>query len=76
MDNIYEVTVEATASSGGMPATKKVFVTVGSATAPAMRTDIGGYTDQERFDLDGDGTVSDSELAQAIIIWALDNPEN
>ena len=76
MDNVYEVTVEATASSGGMPATKMVFVTVGMATAPAARTDIGDYPNQERLDFNGDGTVSDSELQQAIIIWITDNPEN
>ena len=74
-DSIYMVAVVAT-STGGMTAEKMVTVTVGMMTAPAERTDISQYTNQERFDLDGNGIVDASEIQQALIIWAQDNPEN
>ena len=74
MDNIYEVTVEAT--SGGETADKDVTVTVGMADASADPTSLSDFTNQQRFDLDGNGIVDDSELRQAIIIWIIDNPEN
>ena len=73
-DNVYMVTVEAT--SGDSEATKDVTVTVGMATAAGPRTDIGDYTNHERFDLNGDGVVDDSEVRQVLRIWAVDNPGN
>ncbi len=75
LDNNYEVTVEAT-STGGMTVTKMVTVTVGMAITPAQRTDIRDYTNHERFDLNGDGVVDDSEVRQVLRIWAMDNPGN
>ena len=74
MDNIYMVTVEAT--SGTEMASKMVTVTVGMAVAAEARTDISQYTNQERFDLDGNGIVDASEVREAIAQWFLDNPEN
>ena len=76
MDNVYMVTVEATATSGGMPATKPVTVNVGMATEAADPTSLNDYTSQQRFDLDGNGIVDASEIREALIIWAEDNPEN
>ena len=73
-DNVYMVTVEAT--SGDSEATKDVAVAVGMATAAGPRTDIGDYSNHERFDLNGDGVVDDSEVRQVLRIWAMDNPGN
>ena len=72
-DNVYMVTVEAT--SGDSEDSKDVTVTVGMA-ATADPTSLSDFTSQQRFDLDGNGIVSDDELRQAITIWILDNPEN
>ncbi len=74
MDNVYMVTVEAT--SGDSSASKDVTVTVGMAAAETPRTSLDQYTNHERFDLNGDGTVDDSEVRQVLSIWAQDNPGN
>ena len=68
------MTVEAT--SGDSEADIDVTVTVGDMAAAAARTDIGDYTDRERFDLNGDGSVDASEIREALILWAQDNPGN
>ncbi len=73
-DNAYEVTIEA--NNGGDPAKKDVIVMVAGETPDGPRTSLDQYTNQERLDLNGDGTVSDDELRQAITIWIIDNPEN
>ena len=73
-DNAYMVTVEA--NNGGDPAKKDVIVMVAGDTPVGPRTSLDQYTDKERFDLNGDGTVEDSEIREALIIWATDNPEN
>ena len=74
-DNVYMVTVVAT-STGGEMAQKMVTVTVGAAMEAADPTSLSDFTSQQRFDLDGNGIVDDSELRQAITIWITDNPEN
>ncbi len=73
-DNVYMVTVVAT-SADSMDSLG-VTVTVGSATPVQDRTDIGDYPHQVRLDFNGDGTVSDDELLEAITIWTLDNLDN
>lgn len=73
-DNAYEVTIEA--ESGMSMDTLDVTVTVGMMVAAEARTDISQYTNQERFDLDGNGIVDDSEVRQVLRIWAQDNPGN
>ena len=74
MDNVYEFTVVAT--SGGKMAEKDVTVTVDSAAAAGPRTSLDQYTNQERFDLNGDGIVSDVEVRQVIRAYFTDNPGN
>ena len=73
-DNVYLVTVEA--SKGSEEADKDVTVTVGEMAAMMERTAIGDYTDRERFDLNGDGMIDASEIRDALILWAMDNPGN
>ncbi len=73
-DSVYEVTVKATNDdSMDMLA---VTVNVGRATQAADPTSLSDFTYQQRFDLNGDGTVSDDELLEAITIWTLGNLDN
>ena len=73
-DNIYMVTVEA--ASGDSTANKPVTVTVGMAMAAPDLTTLDNIPHRQRFDLDSNGIVDDSDIQQALIIWAQDNPEN
>ncbi len=74
MDNMYEVTVEA--SSGDSDADKDVTVIVGSATAAVDPTSLSDFSSQQRIDLNSDGIVSDDEVMEALRIWLLDNLDN
>ncbi len=74
-DNVYMVTVVAT--NGDSIDSLDVTVTVGRAAEAAPDpTSLDDFDPDQRFDLNGDGTVDDSEVRAVLREYFADNPGN